>query len=61
MEYNVEVIDYDKKIVIVKNLIINEIFVDLFDKLVLFIGLWFIILRIFGISLSNVLLFKNFN
>lgn len=61
MEHEVLDIDYDKKVVKVKDLLSNKIFEDDFDKLVIATGSWPIIPKIDGIHSPNVLLSKNFN
>lgn len=61
MEHEVLNVDYDKKVVTVKNLNTNEEFNESFDKLVLATGSWPIVPNIEGIRSKNILLSKNFN
>ncbi|CCV64111.1 CoA-disulfide reductase [Alteracholeplasma palmae J233] len=61
MLHEVLSIDYDKKVINVKNLQTNEEFTDTFDKLVMATGSWPIVPNIEGIRSENVLLSKNFN
>jgi len=61
MEHEVLEIDYENKVVKVKNLITNQTFIDQYDKLVIATGSWPIIPNIEGIHAPNVLLSKNFN
>ncbi len=61
MEHEVLKIDYEEKIVHVKDLNTEKVFSESFDKLVLSTGSWPIIPNIEGIRCENVLLSKNFN
>ncbi len=61
MEHEVLSVDYEQKVIKVKNLKTNEVFEDTFDKLVLATGSWPIVPNIEGIKSTNVLLSKNFN
>lgn len=54
-------VDFDKKVLKVKNLKTNEIFEDSYDKLLISTGSWPIIPDIEGIDSKNILLSKNFN
>lgn len=60
MKYEVMNIDIDGKKIVVWNLEINKEFEDIFDKLVMIIGLWLIILNFEGIDLNNVVFCKNY-
>lgn len=61
MEHDVTHIDFDQKIVTVKDLKTNEENTDTYDKLVLTIGSWPIIPKLEGIELANIELCKNYN
>ena len=59
MKHEVLDIDFDNKVVKVKNLLSNEEFEDTYDKLVLTVGSWPIVPRFEGGDLENILLCKN--
>ncbi|MDD6795588.1 MAG: FAD-dependent oxidoreductase [Clostridiaceae bacterium] len=59
MKHEVTNIDFDKKIIRVKNLETDDIFEDNYDKLVLTLGSWPIVPRLEGIDLENIQLCKN--
>ncbi|NRY59726.1 FAD-dependent oxidoreductase [Clostridium beijerinckii] len=61
MKHDVLDIDFDNKIVKVKNLENGEIFEDSYEKLVLTLGSWPIIPKFEGGNLQNILLCKNYN
>lgn len=61
MEHEVLSVDYENKVISIKNLNSQEVFNDTFDKLVLATGSWPIVPNIEGIRSENVLLSKNFN
>ncbi|NSB13277.1 FAD-dependent oxidoreductase [Clostridium beijerinckii] len=61
MKHDVLDIDFDNKIVKVKNLENGEIFEDSYEKLVLTLGSWPIIPKFEGRNLQNILLCKNYN
>lgn len=61
MEHEVLNIDFDNKVVSVKNLITEEVFEDTYDKLVLTLGSWPIVPKFEGGELDNILLCKNYN
>ncbi|GFZ33548.1 NADH oxidase [Clostridium zeae] len=60
MSHDVLDIDFDAKILKVKDLNSNEEFEDSFDKLIITSGSWPIVPKIEGINLDNILLSKNF-
>ncbi len=60
MEHEITAIDFDKKIVSVKNLNTKEEFTDSYDKLILALGSWPITPKIPGIELENVIYAKLF-
>ena len=59
MKHEVLDIDFDNKVIKVKNLLSNEEFEDTYDKLVLTVGSWPIVPRFEGGDLENILLCKN--
>ena len=59
MKHEVLDIDFDNKVIKVKNLLSNEEFEDTYDKLVLTGGSWPIVPRFEGGDLENILLCKN--
>ena len=61
MEHEVLDIDFDNKVINVKNLISGETFEDNYDKLVLTLGSWPIVPKFEGGNLDNILLCKNYN
>lgn len=61
MKHDVLDIDFDNKIVKVKNLDTDEISEDSYDKLVLTLGSWPITPKFEGGDLGNILLCKNYN
>lgn len=61
MEHEVTDIDFDNKMVTVKDLKTNEESEDTYDKLVLTIGSWPIVPKFQGGDLENILLCKNYN
>jgi NADPH-dependent 2,4-dienoyl-CoA reductase/sulfur reductase-like enzyme len=61
MKHDVLDIDFDNKIVKVKNLENDEIFEDNYEKLVLTLGSWPIVPKFEGGNLKNILLCKNYN
>lgn len=61
MKHEVLDIDFDKKVVKVKNLLTNQIFEDNYDKLVLTLGSWPIVPRFEGGDLNNIELCKNYD
>lgn len=61
MKHDVLDIDFDNKIVKVKNLEDDSIFEDNYDKLVLTLGSWPIVPKFEGGNLENILLCKNYN
>ncbi|UFH64886.1 FAD-dependent oxidoreductase [Clostridium cadaveris] len=61
MKHEVLDIDFDKKVVKVKNLLTEQIFEDNYDKLVLTLGSWPIVPRFEGGELNNIELCKNYD
>ncbi|OOM10676.1 FAD-dependent oxidoreductase [Clostridium saccharobutylicum] len=61
MKHDVLDIDFDNKIVKVKNLEDDSIFEDNYDKLVLTLGSWPIVPKFEGGDLENILLCKNYH
>lgn len=61
MKHEVLDIDFDKKVVKVKNLLTEQIFEDNYDKLVLTLGSWPIVPRFEGGELNNIKLCKNYD
>ena len=61
MKHEVLNIDFDKKIITVKNLLTSEIFEDSYDKLVLTLGSWPIVPNFDGGRLDNIVLCKNYD
>lgn len=59
MKHEVLDIDFDNKTLSVKNLSTNEIFEDVYDKLVLTLGSWPIVPKFEGGDLENIVLCKN--
>ena len=59
MKHEVLDIDFDNKVVKVKNLLNDEEFEDKYDKLVLTVGSWPIVPKFEGGDLENILLCKN--
>lgn len=59
MKHEVLNIDFENKIVTVKNLLTEEVFDDSYDKLVLTLGSWPIVPKFEGGELENILLCKN--
>lgn len=59
MKHEVLDIDFDKKVVEVKNLLTGETFKDNYDKLVLTLGSWPIVPKFEGGDLNNIELCKN--
>lgn len=59
MKHEVLDIDFDNKVIKVKNLITGELLEDSYDKLVLTMGSWPIVPRFEGIELENIELCKN--
>ncbi|KXT29257.1 NADH oxidase [Candidatus Phytoplasma oryzae] len=60
LKHEVLEIDFNKKIIVVKNLEKNKKFIDVFDKLIISMGSWPIIPEIKGVDSKNVLLSKSF-
>lgn len=61
MKHDVLDIDFDNKIIKVKNLDNDEVKEDTYDKLVLTLGSWPIVPKFEGGDLENILLCKNYN
>lgn len=61
MKHDVLDINFDDKIIKVRNLVNNETFEDNYDKLVLTLGSWPIVPKFEGGDLENILLCKNYN
>lgn len=61
MKHEVLDIDFDKKVVEVKNLITGDTFKDNYDKLVLTLGSWPIVPKFEGGDLKNIELCKNYD
>lgn len=61
MKHDVLEINFDNKIIKVKNLENDNIFEDNYDKLVLTLGSWPIVPKFEGGDLENILLCKNYN
>lgn len=61
MKHEVLDIDFDKKILTVKNLISGKEFNDNYDKLVLTLGSWPIVPKFEGGNLDNIVLCKNYD
>ena len=59
MKHEVLNIDFDKKVLEVKNLVTEEVFEDNYDKLVLTLGSWPIVPKFEGGELENIVLCKN--
>ncbi|WP_455796248.1 FAD-dependent oxidoreductase [Clostridium butyricum] len=61
MKHEVLDINFDEKRVEVKNLVTQEVFYDDYDKLVLTLGSWPIVLEFEGGNLDNIVLCKNYD
>ena len=61
MKHEVLEIDFENKKVKVKDLVTNEEYDDVYDKLILTLGSWPIVPNLEGIDLENILLCKNYN
>ncbi|WP_042274006.1 FAD-dependent oxidoreductase [[Clostridium] dakarense] len=61
MKHEVLDIDFDNKIILVKNLLTGEEFKDDYDKLVLTLGSWPIVPKFEGGQLENIVLCKNYD
>lgn len=61
MKHEVLDIDFDNKVILVKNLLTGEEFKDDYDKLVLTLGSWPIVPKFEGGQLENIVLCKNYD
>jgi NADPH-dependent 2,4-dienoyl-CoA reductase/sulfur reductase-like enzyme len=61
MKHEVLDVNVEKKTLVARNLVTNEMINDTFDKLVIATGSWPVIPKIEGIDMENVLLCKNFH